>query len=196
METYAIKGGNSGRERLRVLSHVRQGATLGLLDKIGVRPGMSCLDVGCGGGEVSRELARRVGASGRVVALDMDSAQLEIVRAETIAQKLLNIDYRVADAGTPPSNLGRFDVVYTRFLLCHLKSGSSPRATTRPARLSTAALGPRSIGMKKTSRCAAGYQQRQSREDPSAGENTGHGSRAVRGTGVEGLAQLADQGIP
>jgi SAM-dependent methyltransferase len=121
IQTYAIKGGQSGRERLRVLSHIRQGATLDLLDKIGVRPGMSCLDVGCGGGEVSRELARRVGASGRVVGLDVNPTQLEIVRTETIAQKFLNIDYRVADAAAPPSNLGRFDVVYTRFLLCHLK---------------------------------------------------------------------------
>jgi SAM-dependent methyltransferase len=124
MQTYAIKGGESGRERLRVLSHIRQGATLDLLDQIGVRPGMSCLDVGCGGGEVSRELARRVGASGRVVGLDMDLAQLEIVRTETVAQKFLNIDYCVGDAAAPPSNLGRFDVVYTRFLLCHLKRPS------------------------------------------------------------------------
>jgi len=99
-----------------VLSHIRQGATLDLLDKIGVRPGMSCLDVGCGGGEVSRELASRV------VGLGMDSAQLEIVRTEAIAKKFLNIDYRGADAAAPPSSLGRLDVVCARFLLCHLKS--------------------------------------------------------------------------
>jgi SAM-dependent methyltransferase len=82
---------------------------------------MSCLDVGCGGGEVSRELARRVGASGRIVGLDMDVTQLELVRAETASQKLVNIEYRVADVVSPPNDLGRFDVVYSRFLLCHLK---------------------------------------------------------------------------
>ena len=81
---------------------------------------MSCLDVGCGGGDVARELARRVGTTGRVVGLDLDAAQLEIVRAEAVAQNIHNIDYRVADVANPPSDLGNFDVVYTRFLLCHL----------------------------------------------------------------------------
>lgn len=120
-QTYAIRGGQSGRERLRVLSHVFQGGTLSLLDRVGLRPGMTCMDVGCGGGDVSRELARRVGAGGRVVGLDMDMAQLEIVRAEAAAQNITNIDYRLADVNQPPEDLGLFDFVYTRFLLCHLK---------------------------------------------------------------------------
>jgi SAM-dependent methyltransferase len=119
-QTYAIRGGQSGRERLRVLSHVLQGGTFDFLDKIGVRPGMMCLDVGCGGGDVARELARRVCATGGVVGLDMDAAQLQIVRAETAAQNIHNIDYQVADVTNPPSDLGSFDLVYTRFLLCHL----------------------------------------------------------------------------
>jgi len=123
--TYAIRGGRSGRERLRVLSHVLQAGTYDFLDRVGLRPGMACLDVGCGGGDVTRELARRVGARGRVVGLDMDAAQLDIVRAEAAAQQISNIDYRVADVVDPPADVGSFDLVYTRFLLCHL---------TRPAK--------------------------------------------------------------
>ena len=119
-QTYAIRGGQTGRERLRVLSHVLQAGTFDFLDKVGVRPRMVCLDVGCGGGDVARELARRVGAAGKVVGLDMDAAQLQIVRAETAAQNIHNIDYRVADVTNPPSDLGNFDLVYTRFLLSHL----------------------------------------------------------------------------
>jgi SAM-dependent methyltransferase len=119
-DTYAIKGGRSGRERLRVLSHVLQAGTHDFLDRLGIRPGMACLDVGCGGGDVTREFARRVGASGRVVGLDMDAAQLEIVRAEAAAQNIHNIDYRAANVADPPRDLSSFDLVYTRFLLCHL----------------------------------------------------------------------------
>ena len=115
-QTYAIRSGQSGRERLRVLSYVLQAGTFDFLDKVGVRPRMGCLDVGCGGGDVTRELARRVGAAGRVVGLDMDAAQLQIVRAETAAQNIHNIDYRVADVTNPPSDLGNFDLIYTRFL--------------------------------------------------------------------------------
>jgi SAM-dependent methyltransferase len=119
-QTYAIRGGRSGRERLRVLSHILQEGTHEFLDKVGLRPGMVCLDVGCGGGDVTRELARRVGSGGRVTGLDMDAAQLEIVRAEAAAQNIANIEYRVADVVKPSSDLGSFDIVYTRFLLCHL----------------------------------------------------------------------------
>lgn len=118
--TYAIKGGRSGRERLRVLSQVLQAGTYDLLDKVGLRPGMACLDVGCGGGDVARELSRRVGAAGRVMGLDMDAAQLEIVRTEAAAQNIPNIEYRIANVADPPRNLGTFDLVYSRFLLCHL----------------------------------------------------------------------------
>jgi SAM-dependent methyltransferase len=50
----------------------------------------------------------------------MDAAQLDIVRAEAATQNISNIDYRVADVFNPPSDLGTFDLVYTRFLLCHL----------------------------------------------------------------------------
>jgi SAM-dependent methyltransferase len=124
-QTYAIKGGRSGRERLRVLSQVLQAGTHDFLDRIGMRPGMSCLDVGCGGGDVTRELARRVGSTGRVMGLDLDAAQLEIVRGEAVAQNIHNIDYRVADVANPPSDVGSFDVIYTRFLLCHLARPSA-----------------------------------------------------------------------
>ena len=71
---YSIKGGRAGRERLRVLNNIRQRGTLDFLDGIGVRPGMSCLDVGCGGGDVAREFARRIGVTGQVLGLDMDQA--------------------------------------------------------------------------------------------------------------------------
>jgi predicted O-methyltransferase YrrM len=123
-QTYAIRGGRSGRERLRILSHVLQAGTLHFLDRVGLRPGMACMDVGCGGGDVTRELARRVGSRGRVVGIDMDPTQLEIVRVEAAAQNITSVDYRVADVSNPPSDLGNFDFIYTRFLLCHLMKPS------------------------------------------------------------------------
>ena len=45
-KTYAIRGGRSGRERLRVLSHVLQGGTLNFLDRVGLRPGMLAWTLG------------------------------------------------------------------------------------------------------------------------------------------------------
>ena len=117
---YSIKGGRAGRERLRVLSNIRQRGTQDFLDGIGVRPGMSCLDLGCGGGDVARELARRIGVTGQVLGLDMDQAQLAIGCDEAAAHNVQTIRYRWADITNPPNDIGSFDIVYTRFLLCHL----------------------------------------------------------------------------
>ena len=57
---YVIRGGLEGRERLRVLSRVMWPTTNALLDRIGIAPDARCLDLGCGGGDVTVLLAARV----------------------------------------------------------------------------------------------------------------------------------------
>jgi ubiquinone/menaquinone biosynthesis C-methylase UbiE len=67
-----------------------------LFDRVGIREGARCVDVGCGGGHVSRELARRVGASGSVVGIDLDAALLELASAHVSAAGITNIEFDVA----------------------------------------------------------------------------------------------------
>ena len=55
MERYVIRGGREGYARLQVLSRARRADTVELLHRAGLRPGMRCLDLGCGGGDVSFE---------------------------------------------------------------------------------------------------------------------------------------------
>ena len=118
-QTYAIKGGQSGRERLRILSDVLQAGTFSFLDGIGIRPRMRCLDAGCGGC-LSRSSPSAWAPPDKSSEIDMDTAHLEIVRAETVAQNLHNIEYRAVNVVSPPGDLGAFDLIYTRFLLSHL----------------------------------------------------------------------------
>lgn len=111
---YAITGGYEGRERLRLLSEVMGPSTRSLLSRVGIPVGGACLDVGCGGGDVSLELARLVGPSGRVVGVDLDAKVVEIARRE-----VSNVTFEVGDvANWEPKE--QFDVVYMRFLLTHL----------------------------------------------------------------------------
>jgi SAM-dependent methyltransferase len=121
-DAYVIRGGLAGRERMRLVARVMQPSTLALFDRVGVRPGMACLDVGCAGGDVSCDLARRVAPGGRVVGLDIDAVKLELARQEAADLRIGNLDFRLADisdAGEEPEPV--FDLVYARFLLTHLR---------------------------------------------------------------------------
>ena len=89
---YVISGGQSGFERLRVLSRVWGDTTESLLRSVGVGPGMRCLDVGCGAGDVSLFLASLVGPSGAVVGSDYDDVQLDMVRAECHRLGVTNVE--------------------------------------------------------------------------------------------------------
>jgi SAM-dependent methyltransferase len=116
---YVIRGGLEGRERLRVLGRVMRPTTLALFERVGLRAGMVCLDVGCGGGDATVEMARCVGPSGRVVGIDLDAAKIELARREAAALQLSNVEFRVVEAGQGGA-AGEFDFVYARFLLTHL----------------------------------------------------------------------------
>ena len=116
--SYIIRGGPAGRERLRVVARVMAPTTTELLDRVGVVEDATCLDVGCGGGDVALELARRV-PGGRVVGIDIDETKLEIARAEARAAGVHNVDYRSQDVRS--ADLGiPFDLVHARFVLTHL----------------------------------------------------------------------------
>jgi ubiquinone/menaquinone biosynthesis C-methylase UbiE len=117
---YIIRGGVEGRERLRVLSRVMRPTTLGRLDHVGVGVGMTCLDVGCGGGDVAIDLARLVGPTGKVVGIDIDERGLELAAREIEAQQLAQVELRLADVTSIEAE-AEFDLVYARFLLTHLK---------------------------------------------------------------------------
>ena len=81
--------------------------------------GARCLDLGCGAGDVTLELAGRVGPDGRVTAVDMDVVQLDVTRERTDAAGLGNVDVVIADVYQYRSSES-FDLVYCRNLLQHL----------------------------------------------------------------------------
>ena len=79
---YVIRGGVEGRERLRILARVMRPTTLRLFDRVGIDMGMVCLDLGCGGGDVTLDLAGLVGPGGKVVGWDIDETKLGLAQRE------------------------------------------------------------------------------------------------------------------
>jgi SAM-dependent methyltransferase len=116
---YAIRGGNEGKERLDVLARVLLPTTMELLDRVGLIPGMKCLDVGCGGGHVTILMARVVGPEGRVIGTDTDAKILALAREDAKTAKAANVEFQQQDACACLWHNG-FDVTYARFLLSHL----------------------------------------------------------------------------
>ena len=93
---YVIRGRLEGRERLRVLARVMRTSSISLFERVGLRDGLDCLDVGCGGGDATLELARRVGPHGKVIGVDIDETKLQIARAEAAEQGVRNVEFRIS----------------------------------------------------------------------------------------------------
>ena len=74
-------------------------------------PGERVLDVGCGTGRTTAELARAVGAGGHVLGVDISEPLVGAARA----QGLGNASFEVGDATTWPFEAGSFDLVFSRF---------------------------------------------------------------------------------
>jgi SAM-dependent methyltransferase len=103
------------RSRLRLLQEYHDPLSVRQLDAIGVGEGWRCVDVGAGGGSVTRMLADRVGGTGSVLALDLDTSLLESLASD-------RIEVRRHDLLSDSLAQAAFDLVHARLLLMHLPS--------------------------------------------------------------------------
>jgi len=78
-------------------------------------PGETVLDVGCGCGRTSLQLAAAVGASGAVVGADISAPMLAVARALAVPAASARPDFREVDAQTSDLGKGVFDGAFSRF---------------------------------------------------------------------------------
>ena len=116
------------RARLALLQALYDPLTARQLDAIGIRAGWRCLDVGAGAGSVTAMLGHRVGATGSVLAVDLDTSLLQQMASDRIR-------VRRHDLMTDPLPPDAFDLVHARLLLMHLPSRlDALRRLVRPLR--------------------------------------------------------------
>lgn len=77
-------------------------------------PGEHVLDIGCGTGTTSLELARLVGGSGHVTGVDVSAPMLEEARRRADGAGLANLSFVVADAGTHQFEPRHYDAAFSR----------------------------------------------------------------------------------
>ena len=94
------------------------------LDYSGVRPGDRVLDVGCGTGVVTRDLAQRVGHQGQVVGIDPSTRLIqEALRPREEKGVKGRIEFRCADGAALPFPDGSFDLVVASAVFGHVPNG-------------------------------------------------------------------------
>lgn len=101
------------RERLEGITSLYDPPTLELCQRLGVRNGWRCLDVGAGTGSLASALATRVAPAGCVVAVDVDTRFLDPLASE-------HLQIVQSDVTAEPLPAGGFDLVHARLLLEHL----------------------------------------------------------------------------
>ena len=108
-------------ERFVWLAELFDGVTRGHFDRLGVRAGSRCWEVGAGGPSIPEALAAAVGPTGYVLATDIDPSWLdphggyEVRRHDVVAD--------------PPPEPGTFDLVHARLVLVHVPDRARALAT-------------------------------------------------------------------
>jgi len=116
----------AGRLELRAKSQDEIEARQAYLDLLGVTAGERVLDVGCGSGVVTRDIARRVGQAGRTVGVDPSPQFLVVARELAEAAGLGGgVEFREGNALSLPFPDGAFDVAVAVTVLSHTPGGES-----------------------------------------------------------------------
>jgi tRNA A58 N-methylase Trm61 len=91
--------------RLRALESVLDPGSIRHLERMGVGPGWRCLEAGAGGGSIAGWMCDRVGVTGSVTAIDIDTTQLQhLSRA--------NLEVWAHDVTVGDLPWGEFDLVH------------------------------------------------------------------------------------
>lgn len=101
------------RRRLDALGTMYDPGSFAAIERLGIGPGWRCLEVGAGSGTIARWMKTKVGATGTVVATDLDPRFLEPLGAE-------DVDVRRHDIVQDPLEENAYDLVHARAVLQHI----------------------------------------------------------------------------
>jgi SAM-dependent methyltransferase len=85
------------------------------IDALAPRPGERVLDIGCGCGQTTFELAKRVSPGGEAVGIDISRTMLDVARQRAADLGVGGVRFLEADAQTWAFEPGGFDGLFSRF---------------------------------------------------------------------------------
>jgi SAM-dependent methyltransferase len=111
-DPYPLRRDGAEHRRLALQAQFWAADTAALFDAAGIAEGDRAADLGCGSAHVAVELARRVGAAGRVYALDNDAQVLDAIDTTGWPQ----LEPVLGNAFATPWPDGALDAVHARFV--------------------------------------------------------------------------------
>lgn len=106
--------------RLKMQATVAIGLEREVWKSAGLQPGMRVLDLACGPGFISCELARAVG-SGTVTGVDISAELIAVAHQAQASENVANVSFLTGDLYGLALPAAHFDFVYARFLFQHLE---------------------------------------------------------------------------
>lgn len=82
-----------------------------MLEQLDVKPGMTVCDMGCGDGYYTIELAKRVGPTGKVIAVDIQPEMLQELSRRCERGNLKNVDMVLGLPHDPKLPIGQVDLI-------------------------------------------------------------------------------------
>lgn len=120
--SYVASVGKSDQERLSIQHETFANGTEVFLNRLKIVEGMSILVVGCGGGDETVMIAKKVGPTGTVTAIDISPEQIAIAHEKINEEKLTNVTLKILPAEKLSELAEKFDVVYCRMVLVHISN--------------------------------------------------------------------------
>jgi SAM-dependent methyltransferase len=115
VEYWNTKGGGTWVKFQEALDRQIEPLGLAAMNTLKPEKGEHILDIGCGCGQTSVELASRVGDAGSVLGVDISKPMLEVARQRPLPAKDLHVTFDLRDAQSTDLGHARFDAVFSRF---------------------------------------------------------------------------------
>jgi precorrin-6B methylase 2 len=116
---YVFGGTETELERLLAQAADLKPESTWLLDEIGIEPGWTAADIGCGPIGIIDLLSERVGPDGTVVGIERERRFADMAQAQITKRGLPNVSIVRGDA-MGAVDIGRFDLVHERLVLINM----------------------------------------------------------------------------
>ncbi|MFC2011598.1 class I SAM-dependent methyltransferase [Chloroflexota bacterium] len=111
----------AGYDESRLVKSFQRRAQMLTISKMQIRNGMNILDLGCGTGQGTIDIASRLEGTGRVIGLDLSQKMIERARQKLVGFEYDNVEFEVGSGGSLDYNLC-FDCVISTNAFHHFEN--------------------------------------------------------------------------